>query len=273
MALATVLALAAAALHAAWNLVAKRSTDRVTALSAQFIIGGVIGVIAITLTRDLPASAWWPASLTALVHVPYVLLLAYAYEHGDFSVAYPVARGSGAVFAAIGGVALLDDDLGAAGTVAVLVVAGGMWLLSVGATAEQWTTALAVGVTIGVYTVNDSRAVRSYGITYPFAAFVAIGAVMVVYVVIDGRGRRLVDAMRTGWRQSTVTGAMAVLAYVLVMVAVRRAPVGYVAALRESSVLLAAFLGSRYLAEGAVRQRTVAAAVILAGLVLLVASR
>src|SRR5262245_59253477 len=173
MVLATVLALTAAALHAGWNLVAKRSTDRDTALSAQFIIGGGIGVIAIALTRDLPVSAWLPASVTALVHVPYVLLLAYAYEHGDFSVAYPVARGSGAVFAAIGGVVLLDDDLGAVGIVAVLVVAGGMWLLSVGATAEQWATALAVGVTIGVYTVNDSRAVRTYGVTYPFAAFVA----------------------------------------------------------------------------------------------------
>jgi drug/metabolite transporter (DMT)-like permease len=273
MVLATVLALAAAALHAGWNLVAKRSTDRLTALSAQFIVGAAIGAIAIALTRDLPAAAWLPASLTAVVHVPYVLLLAYAYEHGDFSVAYPIARGSGAVFAAVGGVVLLDDDLGGAGILAVLVVAGGMWLLSVGATAEQCMTALAVGVTIGVYTVNDSRAVRAYGITYPFAAFVAIGVVMIAYVAVSGRGRRLIDAMRGGWRQSTVTGAMAVLAYVLVMVAVRRAPVGYVAALRESSVLLAAFLGSRYLAEGAVRQRTVAAAVILAGLALLVASR
>jgi multidrug transporter EmrE-like cation transporter len=273
MVLATVLALTAAGLHAGWNLVAKRSADRVTALSAQFIVGGAIGAVALALTRDLPARAWWPALVTALVHVPYLLLLAYAYEHGDFSVAYPVARGSGAVFAAVGGVVLLDDDLGVAGVVAVLVVAGGMWLLSVGATPAQWATALAVGVTIGVYTVNDSRAVRSYGITYPFAAFVAIGVAMVLYVVISGRTRRLVAAMRTGWGQWTVTGAMAVLAYVLVMVAVRRAPVGYVAALRESSVLVAAFLGNRYLAEGAVRQRTVAAAVILAGLVLLVASR
>ena len=59
-----------------------------------------------------------------------------------------------------------------------------MWLLSDGATAEQLITALTVGVTIGVYTVNDSRAVRSYGITYPFAAFAAIGVVMSVYVVV-----------------------------------------------------------------------------------------
>ena len=61
---------------------------------------------------------------------------------------------------------------------------------------------------------------------------------------MTGRGRALVAAMRSGWRQCGVTGAMAVLAYVLVLIAVRRAPVGYVAALRESSVLLAAFLGT-----------------------------
>ena len=71
---ATLLALAAAALHAGWNLAAKRSADRVTALSAQFIVGGVIGAAVLLVTRDLPAAAWWPAVVTGLVHVPYVLL-------------------------------------------------------------------------------------------------------------------------------------------------------------------------------------------------------
>jgi drug/metabolite transporter (DMT)-like permease len=177
------------------------------------------------------------------------------------------------VLAALGGVVLLDDDLGVVGAIAVLVVAAGMWLLSVGATSSQLSTALAVGVTIGVYTVNDSRAVRSFGVTYPFAAFVAIGIVMSIYVAATGRRRPFVATMRSGWRQATVTGAMAVLAYVLVMIAVRRAPVGYVAALRESSVVIAAFLGNRYLDEGAVHRRTLAAGIILAGLVLLVAAR
>jgi multidrug transporter EmrE-like cation transporter len=269
---ATLLALSAAALHAGWNLAAKRSTDRITALFAQFLVGGVIGAIVLVLTRDLPAAAWWPALLTGLVHVPYLLLLAHAYEHGDFSVAYPVARGSGAVLAALGGVVLLDDSLGALGLAAVVVVAGGMWLLSVGATSGQLTTAMAVGVTIGVYTVNDSWAVRRWGVTYPFAAFVTIGVMMALSTVVTGRAPRVAAAFRADWRQPVLTGAMAVLAYVLVMVAVRRAPVGYVAVLRESSVLLAAFLGSRYLDEGAVRLRMTAAAIILAGLVLLVAA-
>ena len=193
---ATLLALAAAGLHAAWNLVAKRSIDRVTTLSAQFIVGGLIGGVVLAITRDLPAAAWWPALVTGVVHVPYLLLLALAYEHGDFSVAYPVARGTGAVLAGLGGVVLLDDDLGVVGAVAVLVVAAGMWLLSGGATGTQLATALAVGVTIGVYTVNDSRGVRTFGITYPFAAFVAIGVMMSIYVVATGRVPRFVATMR-----------------------------------------------------------------------------
>ena len=63
------------------------------------------------------------------------------------------------------------------------------------------------------------------------------------------------------------------LASAFVLVAVRRAPVGYVAALRESSVLAAAFLGTRYLSEGQSHRRTAAAVVILTGLVLLVVAR
>ena len=78
--------------------------------------------------------------------------------------------------------------------------------------------------------------------------------------------------MRTGWRGFTLTASMAIVTYALVLIAVQRAPVGYVAALRESSVVLAAFVGTRYLSEAGARRRTVAATIVLAGLVLLVVS-
>ena len=82
----------------------------------------------------------------------------------------------------------------------------------------------------------------------------------------------MVVALRAQWPQFAFTAAISMVTYGLVLAAVRRAPVGYVAALRESSVLLAAFLGWRYLDEGSMRRRSVAASVILAGLVLLVVS-
>jgi drug/metabolite transporter (DMT)-like permease len=88
-----------------------------------------------------------------------------------------------------------------------------------------------------------------------------------------GRGRDLLAIPRPTWYRMTAAAVMTITAYGLVLVAVRHAPVGYVAALRESSVLIAVFVGSRLLGEGRARIRAIAATLILGGLVLLVLAR
>jgi drug/metabolite transporter (DMT)-like permease len=88
-----------------------------------------------------------------------------------------------------------------------------------------------------------------------------------------GRGRDLLAIPRATWYRMTAAAVMTITAYGLVLVAVRHAPVGYVAALRESSVLIAVVVGSRLLGEGRARVRGAAAALILGGLVLLVLAR
>ena len=273
MLLATVLALAAAVIHASWNLLAKRSADRFLALWGQFFVAAVLSAVVLVATRTLPAAAWWPAVLTGAVHIPYTAGLVHAYDRGDFAVAYPVARGSGAVLAAVGGVALLDDRLGVGTVAAIAMVAGGMALLARGAHVSQVVAALVVGAAIGVYTVNDSRAMRVYDDwTYAFAVFLLIGVATTGYGLVTGRGGAMATTMRADGRRYALTGTLVAASYFLILLAVRHAPVGYVAALRESSVLMAAFLGARYLSEAGARRRTVAAAVILAGLVLLIAT-
>jgi drug/metabolite transporter (DMT)-like permease len=272
---ATLLALASAGLHAAWNLVAKRSADRFIALWGQFAAAGVLGAVVLVAFRGLPAEAWLWAAVCAVVHVPYVVGLARAYDHGDFSTVYPIARGSGALLAGIGGIVLLGDRLGALSVAAIVLVAGGICLLA-GTARSAWPAvgwALLVGVSIGVYTINDSHAARTIdGGLYPFAAFAMIGVVVTAYGVAIGRRGDMVAAARVDWRKFVGTGAAASVTYVLVLVAVRTAPVGYVAALRESSVLIASYLGARVLAEADSRRRAVAAATILGGLVLLIAT-
>jgi drug/metabolite transporter (DMT)-like permease len=274
MLVATVFALTSAGLHAGWNLVAKRSTDRFAALWGQFAVAGVIGAMAIAITRDLPAEAWVWASITGVVHVPYLVALASAYDHGDFSLAYPIARGGGALLAGIGGIVLLDDELSLLAVVAIAIVAAGMVLLSLGAEASQVLTALVVAVMIGIYTTVDSHAARDVGgNTYVFAVFVSVGCLVSVYGLVVGRGPSLRRSMTGSWRMYLLTGAVSLVTYGLVMLAVRRAPVGYVAALRESSVLVAAFIGWRYLDEGSAHRRLIAAGVVVGGLVLLVVAR
>lgn len=274
MLFATTLALSSAFLHAGWNLFAKRAADPFLALWSQFLLAGVIGAVVLVAGGGMPAGAWGWAALSSCAHVPYVLALAWAYRHGDFSLAYPIARGGGALLAAIGGVALLGDDLRALSLVAIVTVVGGMCLLAYGADRSHVAAALVVAVSIGVYTVSDSHAVRTYDTRlYLFAGMAATGLTASISGLVLGRGRGLAAMTAGQWCRAAIGAVMTITAYGLVLVAVRHAPVGYVAALRESSVLIAVLVGARLLGEGRGRIRLVAATTIVAGLVLLVVSR
>jgi drug/metabolite transporter (DMT)-like permease len=203
-----------------------------------------------------------------------VIALAWAYRHGDFSLAYPIARGGGALLAATGGLVLLGDHLSWLSIAAIIVIVTGMGLLAVGADRSHVVAALVVAAAIGGYTLVDSHAAREYGkITYVFATQVVTGLSASCTGLAIGRGRELMPALRTAWPRTTVAAVMTITAYGLVLVAVRHAPVGYVAALRESSVLIAVVVGAKLLGEGRARMRGTAAALIVSGLVLLVAAR
>lgn len=272
MVLATVYALTAAVLHAGWNLIAKRAIDPFLALWAQFLVAGLASLPVVVVVGVEPA-AWGWAALTGLIHLPYVLGLAWAYRHGDFSLAYPVARGGGALLAAVGGVVLLGDELGLWTVAAIGLVVAGLFVLAIGAPVPQLGAALVVAAAIGSYTTVDSHAARQFGGAYVFAVFVMIGLVVSIWGIATGRGRDLMAVPSDAHRRAAVAAAMSVVTYGLVLLAVRRAPVGYVAALRESSVLLATVIGWRLLGEQRGRVRTAASVLVVGGLALLVAAR
>jgi len=272
--LATLYALLAAVLHAGWNLLAKRSVEPFLALWGQFLLAGVISVPILVATGGTPAGAWKWALLSAAIHVPYTVALGWAYRHGDFSLAYPIARGGGALLAAIGGLILLDDELSWLSLVAIVVVVGGMSLLARGADSRQVLAALIVAGAIGGYTLSDSHAAREYQtFKYVFVTQIASAVTISTAGIALGRGRALLAIPAATWWRMAGASVMTIGAYGLVLLAVRRAPVGYVAALRESSVLIAVFVGSRYLGEAGETTRAAAATMILAGLVLLVVAR
>jgi drug/metabolite transporter (DMT)-like permease len=125
--------------------------------------------------------------------------------------------------------------------------------------------------TIGTYTTLDAAgARRSNGFGYGSALFLGAGILLTLVLVVTGRGPRMAPALRSEWRRFVVGGAAAAMAYSMVLAAVRLAPVGYVAALRESSVVLAAGAGWLFLHERLGRARLASSAVVAAGLVLLI---
>lgn len=278
MLLATVLSLTAAVLHAGWNLVAKRAEgDRYMVLWAQFTAGGLVALPLMVGNHLLFGMSWqgyaW-AALSGASHMPYTWLLAKAYTHGDFSVSYPVARGGGAALAAIGGVLFLADHLTVLEVAGIAVVVVGLSVLARGASGANLLMALAVAVTIGVYTVLDAKGARTTGtVAYIFATMVGSAVSNTVFSLATDRRHDMAAMMRGNWRRALVTGVASLVTYGLVLVAVQHAPVGYVTALRESSVVLAALAGWKLLGEGDHRRRMAAALIVFAGLLTLVLGR
>ena len=277
---ATLLALSAAVLHAGWNLAVKQTPhDRFVALWAQFGFGGLIALIALIASGGIPAAGWKWAVLSGCVHLPYALLLSRAYGHGDFSQVYPIARGGGAFLAAIGGVLLLGDHAKAWTIVAIVTIACGLAILAGRARGPAVMTAAGVAVTICVYTLLDSKGSRvteaPHGgfindIGYGLATATMTLTTLSIFGLATHRSGDLRVALRIDWRKFLLAGIASLVTYTLVLVAVRFATVGYVTALRESSVVLAALVGWWFLGEGQVKRRLTATGVVLAGLVLLV---
>ncbi len=272
---ATFLALGAAVLHAAWNVRVKRSGDRFLALWGQSAAGGACCLV-VLLVVGPPASVAWPyLGASAVIHLGYALALVRAYDLGDFSLAYPVARGGGALGAAVGGWALLDDELRGWSWVAIALV--GLGLLTFAPRRASWGPiggAAVVAVTITTYTLVDSAGSReTEGISYAMGTFVGLATVVSVWGLATGRGRALAAAWSTSWRSHLWAGVASATAYALVLAAVRYAPVGYVTVLRESSVLLGPLAGTVLLHEPLGRTRARSAVVVFSGLALLIAVR
>lgn len=278
---ATLLALGAAIIHAGWNLAVKTSGDRWLALWGQMTAAALVGLPLVVISTftgamggKLALSSWGWAALSGLIHAVYIFHLARSYDVADFSVTYPIARGGGALVAAIGGVVLLNDDLAVVSGLGIVIVVLGLGLLAGRVDASHVRAALIVAVMIGSYTVVDSKGARSTdSAVYAWSIFLPTALGVTLDGVRRGRWREMTSSVKNSWIQYTLTGVASAVTYWMVLAAVRRAPVGYVTALRESSVVLATFIGWRYLHEASGRRRVIASVIVLAGLVTLVAGR
>jgi drug/metabolite transporter (DMT)-like permease len=271
---ATLLALASAFLHAGWNFLIKTGEERSIVGWAQFLFAGLLSLPVLLVVGGPGVEALPYLAGSSAVHVVYLVALVRSYHHGDFSLAYPLARGTGALLAAAGGVLLLDDHLGAGSWVAIGIVVVGIVLL-VGRTVHGPLLGWAVltGMTIGSYTLIDSAGSRrTEGLPYGLSLIIATAVTVSVVNAARGKAPALRATLRASWPRYAVGGAATAGAYCMALIAVRYAPVGYVATLRESSILLAALLGWLVLKDPLGQRRTAAACVMTAGLILLIAT-
>lgn len=268
--------LTAAALHAGWNALLKIGLDRYLTASLIQIGAGCAALPALPFF-DLPLAAAWPCiAISALLHIGYNIFLSRAYQHGDLSQVYPIARGSSPLLVAV--LALLaGDTLQTTQWLALLVLVGGIWLMAwrgghsnASLNGSLLLNALATAACIAGYTLADALGARSNGdaIGYALWLFVVNGLVATLIITLR-RGPRIFLQLGPHWRGGLGGGAMSMLAYSLVIWATTQAPVAIVSALRESSVVFALLIGWLLLKENMPPLRLLACAVIALGVVLL----
>jgi drug/metabolite transporter (DMT)-like permease len=267
---ALLLALGSAFLHAGWNYWVKTSSDRLIAMWGV-VAGGAILFLPLVLIRGIDPVTYPYLMASGVLLTGYVFALATAYDRVDFSLAYPVARGTAPAIAALLSLVFVGETLGTWQTVALgLIVLSLVSMVGRPSGVPGIEFALLTGVIIASYSVIDAAGARRIddGLTYSAAVYV-VNAGFATPLVLLARRERVIAAVRRDWLPMLLAGAASVVAYALVLSAALLAPIGLVAAVRETSVVIGAWLGTVRLKESGRRRRIAAAIGVVAGIALL----
>ncbi len=270
----TALVLGSALLHASWNAIIKASRE-VMLDTALVAAGAALLALPLAALVPMPLRTSWPyLGASAAIHVAYFSTLIAAYRVGDLGHAYPLMRGIAPLLVALFGVALLGEHPSASMWLGIVLISAG--ILSLGllqrGRAQRAATlwALANAAIIASYTLIDGTGARLSGSPagYVAALFWLQGLLFVTLVAIL-RKRAAFEYAARNWQRGLIGGLCLISAYGIVLWAMTRAPVAAVAALRETSVIFAALLGSVFLKEPFGRQRVIAACAVALGVIAL----
>ena len=271
-----VLVLCSALLHATWNAVVKSDSDRLVSMGLVMLAGAVMGLAVVPFVPLPDPAAWKWLLLSIAIHNFYYFFLLSAYAHGDLSHVYPIARGSGPLLVAIFSGVLVGEHLTGGESVGVLLVSFGIASLALAKglpRGEEWRPtlyALATGVTIAAYTVTDGLGVRAAGHSLSYIAWLnLLEGPWVMLFAIWVRGPKIVDHLRQYWWRGVGGGVVATVGYGLAIWALSVGGMAHVAALRETSVLFGALIGTIILRESFGIRRLIAAVLVVAGLLLM----
>ncbi|MCB1501686.1 MAG: EamA family transporter [Bauldia sp.] len=263
--------LAAALLHAMWNALIRRDPDRTAATTAMAAGGLVVGLVAAPLLPAMDPAAVPFVLGSSFFHIAYYTLVARAYRHAELSVAYPIMRGLAPVIVTVIGLVFLHELVGPLQFIGILVVAAGIVALAL----DGWRSGKTAGVAsallnalvIAGYTLVDGLGSRVAGEPLTYTAWILFsGGLLTVAWNAVQRPRTVLDEIRVRWPTGLIGGLMGFVAYAVALWAMTEAPIGAVAAVRESSVLFAAALGALLLGERFGPARWASAILVLAGL-------
>lgn len=278
--LAIGLVLIAAVLHATWNLLVKRAREK-HVITWLALVVGVFCYLPIVIAEPIDIVGVWPFIVSsALVEAIYFVALISAYQHGDFSLVYPMARGTAPALLLIWTALFLGEHptlfgvLGISLLVVGLVIVGGKvwWSLRKTATLHSNGLAIALGVAlcISVYTTIDGAAVHHVNpLPYTVIVIALATAIITPAILLRYGVTTIMKEWKANWPRIILVGIFTLLSYILALKAYTLTRVSYAGAVREVSVVFAALLGWKLLHEEFGRARLAGSVFIFSGILVI----
>ena len=262
-----------ACIHVGWNLILKQSHTRQLTSWLSICMAG-FGTLPFVWSHT-SWQIWGIACAGALFQAGYSLLLAYGYDRYDLGVLYPIARGVAPLLAAIWATLWLGDTISMGGMVAIALITGGtIWIgvrqqLTHGTGRRIPWMPLLIALMISGYTIIDAFGTRqSTPLTYYSVCMTCTAICMSPIVYWHQNGNF------TQWRRelpsAAIIGSMSFISYLIVLSCYAVAPVSYIAATREMSIVIAGLVGWLWLKEPMGSTRLIGASIVCAGVVTLV---
>ena len=274
--IAVILILSAAVMHAVWNAFVKMDGDRLMTMAVVISTPGLLAPL-LLLIGPPPALESWPyILLSVLLNNAYFLFLIEAYRFGDLSQVYPIARGSAPLLVAVGAALFANEELSVVELAGVFIISAGtislIWRSGLRVDAEKRSIifALLTGLMIASYTIIDGIGVRLSGNPAAYIGWLFILSPLPIasIAIIRRRGEALVY-IRNNWKLAVLAGGLNLGSYGLSIWALSLAAMAHVSAMRETSVIIAALIGTQLLGESYGKRRILAAMVVATGVFLI----
>ncbi len=269
------LVLLAAAAHAAWNAWLKDSGDKFSSMAAISVGWLIVGCVSIPMV-GAPSLAAWPYLLAStVVHTGYAMLLISAYRHAEFSLAYPIARGTGPMLVALSAPLFVSEYLEGPSFFAVTLIVIGIFLIGLFGNERSLggrravLLSLATGVLIAAYTMIDGQGARAGSDPHAYVGWLLVLIAFPIIVLSKKKlNKNVKSLLAEHWQKGIPIGVLSALAYWVIVWAMTVAPMALVAAARETSILFAALVSWGVLGEKVRPLRWAGVIVTLIGLIL-----
>jgi len=266
--------LGAALLHATWNALIKTGASKIASMFILTFVQGVAGFF-IAMSQPWPdAQVWLWLAASGVFHAGYKLFLAFAYEQGDLSRVYPIARGAAPMIVTVISALLLIDVIKPIEYGAIALLGLGIALMARGAFTNgesRRLVPLALGsacMTAG-YSLVDGLGARVAGNAVMYVGWLfTLDALIFTPLILALRGRVALRASGKDWGVGALAAGASYGAYAIAVWAMTVAPIALVTALRETSILFAVLIGWLVFGDRMDRGKAAAACLIVGGVVL-----